>query len=1044
MCMRLFLAGVMSVVMLMSSLAGAATYGGGSGTVSDPYQIWTAEQMNSIGANAGDWSRHFILMADVDMSAYTGTQYRIIGNAGTPFTGSFDGNGRTLRNLTYKTGGYVDYVGIFGHVSGGTILNLVVTNVQLSTGGQYVGGIVGMNGGTITGCQASGSVSGYYYVGGIAGQNSGVIHDCDSMVSPVGTDYIGGLAGYNKYGTITVGSATGTITGIRCVGGLAGGAYYGTISACYATGAVNGYRNVGGLVGYNLNGSIANCYAMGATKGTADSYTRVGGLIGANDGTVAMCFAAGTVTGVAQVGGLIGANLYGQVNASFWDMQASGRSVGIGGGTLTGAAGLSTAAMKTVTPFASAGWDFSTTDGDAADWQVPNKSYPRLIWEPYGGGRGTDSDPYQIWTAEQMNSIGANPADWGRFFKLMADIDMSIYTGTQYRIIGNPVTPFSGGFDGNGYVIRNLTYITSGLVDNVGLFGYIKSGAVKNISLDNVQISSSGQFVGGLVGQNAGTLYNCQISGSVSGYYYVGGIAGQNSGQLTLGRADVLVKGTDYIGGLAGYNKSGTISTCFALGAVTGARCVGGLAGGMLEGSITSSYAAGAVTGYRNVGGLVGYNLEGLISVCYACGLTCGTAEAYTRVGGLIGGNDGTVSGCYATGEVTGAAQAGGLVGANESGSIAACFWDVTTSRQSSGTGDGSKGNVTGLTTAEMMKIANYVAAGWDFTDTDGDAADWRMVSNHYPRLFWQPYNEDNSGYGGGSGTMQDPYLIYTPEQMNAIGANSADWGKHFKLMADIDMSIYTGTQYRLIGTADNEFTGSFDGDGHTIYNLSFTPTAAVNYVGVFGCLRNASIRNLGLKNITLSSKGQYIGGLAGFSWGGSITGCFVTGSVHGETYVGGLVGYNKGGTITACYGTDAVSGTAYVGGLMGGHEGVMKDCYAVGAISGISCVGGIAGTNQTGSFAGCFWNIQTCGRSNAVGEGAATGIKGLNTEAMMALSTFTAANWDFITTWGIGNGQTYPYLKPLTEVNPADIDYNGIVDMVDFSILQTNWLKQR
>jgi len=61
-----------------------------------------------------------------------------------------------------------------------------------------------------------------------------------------------------------------------------------------------------------------------------------------------------------------------------------------------------------------------------------------------------------------------------------------------------------------------------------------------------------------------------------------------------------------------------------------------------------------------------------------------------------------------------------------------------------------------------------------------------------------------------------------------------------------------------------------------------------------------------------------------------------------------------------------------------------------------------------------------------------------------MALSTFTAANWDFITTWGIGNGQTYPYLKPLTEVNPADIDYNGIVDMVDFSILQTNWLKKR
>ncbi|MBN2512071.1 MAG: hypothetical protein JXB18_03940, partial [Sedimentisphaerales bacterium] len=627
-------------------------------------------------------------------------------------------------------------------------------------------------------------------------------------------------------------------------------------------------------------------------------------------------------------------------------------------------------------------------------------------------------------------------------FRLMADIDMSAYTGIQYRIIGTAEVPFTGSFDGNGYIISNLTYITTESIDNVGLFGYIKNGSVRNLGLTSVQVSSGGQFVGGLAGQNAGLLDDCRVSGSVSGYYYVGGIAGQNSGQLTHSEADAAVSGTDYIGGLAGYNKSGTISTCFAIGAATGQRCVGGLAGGVFEGSIASSYATGAVHGYRNVGGLAGYNLNGTISICYAGGSAQGTADTYTRVGGLVGGNDGTIAGCYARGLVTGAAEAGGLVGANDSGSISASFWDVTTSKQGSGIGDGSKGNVTGLSTAEMMQIANYTAAGWDFVETDGDAADWRMVSNDYPRLFWQPYNEDTSGYGGGSGTAEDPYLIQTAEQMNAIGANSADWGKHFRLMADIDMSIYSGTQYRIIGSAENEFTGSFDGNGHTIHSLSFTTSAAVDYVGVFGYIRNASIWNLGLKNITLSSGGQYVGGLAGYSWGGVMTACYVTGSVRGGTYVGGLAGYNKGGTLTVCYGTDAVSGSTYVGGLLGGNEGTLKDCYTVGAVSGTSRVGGLAGTNLAGSFAGCFWNTQTSGRKNAVGEGTSSGIKGVSNEVMMTLSTFTAAKWDFINNWGIGNGQTYPYLKPLTGLNPADIDYNGTVDMDDLAIVQSNWLK--
>jgi len=79
--------------------------------------------------------------------------------------------------------------------------------------------------------------------------------------------------------------------------------------------------------------------------------------------------------------------------------------------------------------------------------------------------------------------------------------------------------------------------------------------------------------------------------------------------------------------------------------------------------------------------------------------------------------------------------------------------------------------------------------------------------------------------YGGGSGTAEEPYLIYTAEQMNEIGQNKKDWDKHFKLMVDIDLASYTGTNFNIIGRPSWLFTGVFDGNGYTISNFSYTST---------------------------------------------------------------------------------------------------------------------------------------------------------------------------------------------------------------------------
>jgi len=87
--------------------------------------------------------------------------------------------------------------------------------------------------------------------------------------------------------------------------------------------------------------------------------------------------------------------------------------------------------------------------------------------------------------------------------------------------------------------------------------------------------------------------------------------------------------------------------------------------------------------------------------------------------------------------------------------------------------------------------------------------------------------------YGGGSGTADDPYLIFDANQMNAIGADSNDWDKHFKLMADIDLSSFTGTSFDITGTESTPFTGVFDGNGHTISNFTYTSTGRRN-IGLF------------------------------------------------------------------------------------------------------------------------------------------------------------------------------------------------------------------
>jgi hypothetical protein len=744
--------------------SGTGQYGGGSGTEADPYQIWTAEQMNEVGFCEEDWDKHFRLMADIDLSAYTGTSFNIIGNDTNRFTGVFDGNGRTISNLTYISNN--SYIGMFGCVGvSGQIKDLGLIDINVdAVVSEYVGGLAGRNYGTITNCYASGSVAGHDAIGGLCGEND-----------------------------------------------------HGTISNCYATSSVTGtgstWRGNGGLCGRNMGGTISNCYAKGSVTG-GDGSSDLGGLCGWNDGTISNCYATGLVTaGVDSeyLGGLCGRNI-GLCHHSYWDMESSGITTSAGG------VGKTTAEMMDINTYIGWGDDIWTIDS--------GNDYPHLIWEnqlgipivdsprTYSGGTGIVDDPYLIGEPDNLITLGIYSADWEKHFKLSDNIDMSSFVFNT-RLI--PI--FSGVFDGDGYTISNLRIDTLGTDEfYLGLFGSVsgEQAHVKNLSLINVSVRGGlvqhCRNFGGLCGQNFyGTISNCYTEGSITGDDQLGGLCGENyCGTISNCFTTVSVTGVKYsfrLGGLCGQNSYGTISNCYSVSSISGGCYFGGLCGGNENGTISNSYSkcsvigasdafgVGGLCGYNNegtisncyatgwvtcgdrgdyLGGLCGYNKSGTISKCYAtcevtgeylylgglCGWNGGTisqcyatgsvygGESSERLGGLCGyNNGGTISNCYAAGSISGNSYLGGLCGENNDGTIINAFWDVGTSGMSIGynldpENPGTVIDVLGKTTSEMQTASTFTDAGWDFVGESTNATNdfWRMCADgiYYPHLFYQ------------------------------------------------------------------------------------------------------------------------------------------------------------------------------------------------------------------------------------------------------------------------------------------------------------------
>ena len=350
------------------------------------------------------------------------------------------------------------------------------------------------------------------------------------------------------------------------------------------------------------------------------------------------------------------------------------------------------------------GWKYATNTYERGSRYVIGQERPGTDWlfrtygrvEPvggkYGGGTGEPNDPYLIYTAAHLNALGAEPNDYDKHLKLMADIDLSGHSYDRAVIapdVGGdgytfPAPAFTGVFDGNGHAVSNLTITGESYL---GLFGQVgPGGQVHGLGVVDVNITGSYYAIGGLVGDNdLGLITRSYSTGAVTGY--------------------------NFVGGLVGYNNYGDIalsySHCSARGTSSGNQGIGGLVG-VTAGSITKSYSTGDVSGQRKVGGLVGRNYQS------------------------------NITNCYSTGVVSGDSDIGGLVGASNDGITTASFWDMDASGQSTSAGG------TGLTSAEMQTASTFLAAGWDFVDeTENGPNDvWKIAEGlDYPRLWWEAYD---------------------------------------------------------------------------------------------------------------------------------------------------------------------------------------------------------------------------------------------------------------------------------------------------------------
>lgn len=653
-------------------------------------------------------------------------------------------------------------------------------------------------------------------------------------------------------------------------------------------------------------------------------------------------------------------------------------------------------------------------------------------------------------------------------YALGSNVDLD---SVPWTTIGNASNKFTGKFDGLGNAISNLSI--NSINSNLGLFGFSDGATIQNLNINNFDITSSGGALGTLVGNALNTTISninidaqSSVTSTISGEARIGGLVGLISGgnisdiesfatvsattgnrvggiigeSINTGGAITIssivangnVTGQDRVGGLVGYANIGTqlSNSSFAdftvLGrssvggavgyAVTdvimdglevrnalitatdstnngiGYSDVGGLVGDLYNNSILKNSKARdvTVTGTgRSIGGAVGYmagtsslnqvyaigtatmtgagtqgavgglvgaaNTTGTISNSYAevdVAVPTGGNTAGTRlgVGSLIGQSNGaTVTNSYAIGVVHGqtVANTAGLIGQATGTTVNNSYYNKTVNAGMSDEG------AYGKTTAELQIKSTY--ENWDETIWSfgaGDTVEGYGVSRAYltnvTREEDKPTSTTLFASGWGDTDGDGAYTITSAQQLQNINLVAND-GYDFALSNNINL---VGINWTPIGNLSTSFSGSFDGDNYTISGLTIERPND-NRVGLFGFVFKSwdEADIVTIKNLTLSNVdvtgNDNVGALVGEGQNIHIENITVSGSVSGDENVGGLIGSMIDADDTILNSSSSATVTGIE--KVGGLAGYIRDS----SVRNSFATGSVSGELQVGGLAG-------------------------------------------------------------------------------------------
>lgn len=959
-------------------------------------------------AIANNLSGNYILNDNIELTE----DWSTVGDSNLTFYGTFDGNGYTISNfnMNEENSAFIHSIAVSGVVK-----NL---NIEIGTGINATSSAAGIainNYGTIDNCTVSGKITNTGdYTGGIVATNYAEVNNCHTKTLIQGGTYTGGIIGYLSKGNLKGSSAVGSAVGTKYVGGAVGYMAYGSVSTTATAGLVRctdtstSDQATGGLIGYCHMGNSSNsytpineCYSTAYVSG----YYNVGGFIGrligyGNDNEaytkyITNSYSVGNVNGLNRAGSFVGYSDYRLdfVNCYTVSYNALLPIYRYAGGTWTNVDNCyfssenntdtlfeykTNTELKEKSTFVE--WDFENV------WDIStsvNNGMPYLKNAPVIDEEDTF---ILIQTEDDLANISN---DLTAKYKLATDITIT----SDWSMIGTTETPFVGMLDGNGFTITNKTADDNGTV--YPIFNTIgQGGVVKNIVVDTaVDTTNAGTMAAGIAFVNNGNIEGITVKGSVKGSIdYIGGIVAQNNGTIYNTHSEASVEGVNYVGGIAGLNTNSIIKSSSKGKIVATGTDAGGLVGRFTNGSISQSFSHSSVYGNSKIGGLVGYmeNLSyisysyskgevgsvenageyfgGIVGYAHNCGelmdyvYSSAKVKGYNYVGGLAGyiytyDRHTYVENCYVDGEVAGNEYVGSLMG-RVYGSWHSIYLNYIYSAAKCG-GCETIGYCSGNFSASYCYFNSNNAGktydSWSIALTDAEFKDKTNFENWDFDTIWDISAEKNNGYpylrvlGTDDYSVEDTYeytLIHNEEELFQI---KKDLNGKYKLANDIEIK----DSWQPIGNSSKPFNGILDGNGYKIYNFhvlqneeyEYELAGLFGYIGRLGEVRNLTVETTDYGVATLNS-GKYAGIITADNYG-KIDDCHVVGNVKATDIAGGVAARNYG-TIINSSANVTVTNSSYVGAISGYNSGNIQNSNAAGEIvSQHDYVGGITGYND-------------------------------------------------------------------------------------------------